>query len=99
VELPRLQTIYQEIDNPDFQIIAAEVNDDREGADQFIAENGLTFTFADADRVFVKRYFNTAGYPNSFIIGRDGVIVEHHRGFRAGDETAIKEKLQALLRQ
>ena len=97
-ELPRLKTIADELNNDDFQILAIEINLDREGADKFIAKHGLDFTFGSADRIFVKKYFNAAGYPNSFIIGKDGKIIKHKAGFKVGDEVHLEEIFTDLLK-
>jgi len=99
VELPHVQELYTELkENKDFQVLAVEINDDRDGADTFIEENGLTFLFATADRNFVETKFNTAGYPNSFLIGKDNRIKQHWRGFTDGQEemirTAVLEELE-----
>jgi len=99
VELPRINEIYQELSGQydNLQVIAIEVNNDRAGAEAFITEHDLQFLFSEADRTFVKDKFNTAGYPNSFIIDAEGVIRQHHLGFRAGDELHVKEELLELL--
>jgi peroxiredoxin len=101
VELPHVQKIYQNLSkqHDDLQILAVEINDDRKGAETFIKENRLTFQFAEADRDFVKATFNTAGYPNTFIIDRDGKIRQHHLGFRDGQEAQIEEELLAVLKK
>ncbi len=92
MELPHVQELYAELkENQDFQVLAVEINNDREGADTFIDENGLTFIFAEADRNFVETNFNTAGYPNSFLIGKDSRIKQHWRGFREGQEETIRK--------
>ncbi len=92
MELPHVQEMYTELkDNEDFQVLAIEINNAREGADTFIKEHGLTFTFAEANRAFVESKFNTAGYPNSFLIGKDSRIRQHWLGFRDGQEVTMKE--------
>ena len=101
MELPHVQKIYQKLSeqHDDLQVLAVEINDDRKGADTFIKENELTFRFAEADRDFVKANFNTAGYPNTFIIDREGKIRQHHLGFRNGQETQIEEELLVELKK
>ncbi len=101
MELPHVQKILEKLNKNDgLQILAVEINDDREGAEEFIKEHSLTFTFAEADRNFVETNFNTSGYPNSFLIGRDGRIRQHHRGFREGQEVQLeKEILEELSRK
>jgi hypothetical protein len=101
VELPHIRDVYNSLteEYPDVQVIAVEINDDREGAEAFIEENNLDFIFSEADRDFVKEKFNTAGYPNNFIIDRDKTIKMHKLGFRPGDEKVIKEELLTLLKQ
>jgi peroxiredoxin len=99
LELPSINQVYNELspNHENLQVVAVEINNDRAGADTFIQENGLNFTFSEADRAFVKKHFNTAGYPNSFIIDQEGIIREHKLGFRNGDEITIKNKLLELL--
>ena len=99
MELPHVQELVEELKNhEEFQVLAVEINDDRAGADRFIEEHELTFIFADADRNFVETKFNTAYYPNSFLIGKDSRIKQHWVGFRDGQEevvrTAIMEELK-----
>lgn len=98
MELPLVKQIQEELkDRPELQILAVEINDDRAGADRFIAENDLHFIFATADRDFVETNFDTRGYPNSFIIGKDGRLKQHHLGFRAEMAPTLKEELLAEL--
>ena len=99
MELPHVQELLGELkEHEEFQVLAVEVNDDREGADAFIEEHGLTFTFADDDRNFVETKFNTAYYPNSFLIGKDSTIREHWVGFREGQEEVVKEAILEALK-
>lgn len=96
--MPRLKQVVGALGR-DLQVLAVEINNDRETAEKFIAENSLDFVFAYADRAFVKKYFNTAGYPNSFMIDRSGVIREHKMGFKMGQEVGMMQTLQALLEE
>lgn len=99
MELPQIQKIKEKYaDYKELMFIAVEINNDRAGAEKFIKKEGLEFIFSEADRDFVKKYFNTAGYPNSFVIGKDLKIKAHHLGFRAGDEEKIAEELLAQLK-
>ncbi len=99
MELPHIQTMYEKLhpEHPYFQVLAVEINNDRDGADAFIAQHGLTFIFASADRAFVGEKFNTAYYPNTFIIGRDSRIKQHHVGFRDSDAENLERELLAEL--
>ena len=97
MELPYVQKIYEKYSDQGFQVVAIEINNDRKGAEKFIKENGLTFIFSEADRKFVKDYFNTAIYPNSFIIGKDSRIKQHHIGFKKGDEVKLEKEILAEL--
>jgi len=101
VELPHVQTIYEKLheEHPDFQVLAVEINEDRDGADEFVAEHELTFIFASADRDFVGEKFNTAYYPNTFLIDREGRIRQHHVGFSDGDEENLEREILDLLQE
>lgn len=99
MELPQIQKLKEKFaEHKDLQFVAIEINNDRVNAEKFIKKESLEFIFSEADRDFVKKYFNTAGYPNSFIIGKDLKIKAHHRGFRPGDEKKIAKELLAELK-
>lgn len=98
MELPRLKQVAGALGSG-LQVLAVEINNDRPRAEEFIAEHSLPFIFAAADRVFVKRYFNTGGYPNTFMIDRNGVIREHKLGFEMGQEVGMMMKLQELIEE
>ena len=100
MELPLVQKIYEDLKKPEeLQIVAVEINEDREGSEKFIKENGLTFIFAEANRKFVESNFNTAGYPNTFLIGKDSRIRQHHRGFRSGQEEQLQQEIVEELKK
>ena len=98
MELPHIKQLAGALGR-DLQVFAVEINNDRATAEKFIAEHSLPFIFAYADRVFVKKYFNTGGYPNAFMIDRKGVIRDHTLGFQAGQEVTMMQKLQELIEE
>ncbi|MBX3028035.1 TlpA family protein disulfide reductase [bacterium] len=76
-EMPSMQALYDRLKGPDFAMIA--VAEDTNAADvaAFVAELGLTFpVLLDRDNRLPGR-FGVTGYPETFVIDRDGRVIKH----------------------
>jgi peroxiredoxin len=100
VELPRLQTIWDEHRERGFEVIAIESNRETDRAVKFIEEAKLGFTClenGEGDSEVVETVFDVMGYPTSFVVDREGRIMFYHLGFDDGDEKVIEEEILSLL--
>jgi peroxiredoxin len=97
VELPRLEQLWRSHRDEGFVVIAVEVMGERERAEQFVADNDLTFTFAEvsADNAFVEE-FGIREFPTSLLIDGDGRILWYKTGFEAGDEMELEKEILDL---
>lgn len=81
MEMPSMERLYRRLRDRDFTMLA--VSEDENGAaavKPFIDEMGLTFpVLLDEDGVVPPRY-GVTGYPETFIIDRDGRVVQHTIG-------------------
>jgi cytochrome c biogenesis protein CcmG/thiol:disulfide interchange protein DsbE len=96
-EMPSLEKLEQELGPKGLKIVAVSV--DSPGMEKeihdFVKEFGLTFEILYAPDGKIQYDYQATGFPETFIIGRDGVI--RKRVIAATDWSAEAQK--ALLRQ
>ncbi len=97
-EMPAMQALYARLHGPDFEMLAVNADQgDRAGVDRFVHEHGLTFpVLPDPDLTIADRYLVT-GYPETFIIDRNGRIVAHELGPREWDSPASHAAFKRLI--
>jgi len=106
-EMPSMQRLYEEMEGEDFEILAVSVDSrigeinmtGREGGRvwHFAEEMGLTFDVVHDPNADVQRIYQTTGVPETFLIGRDGVIYKKVAGGTQWDLPVHKELVRRLL--
>jgi len=101
-EMPAMQRLYERFSRDDFEIAAISI-DARPGRFDalgntggnpvaFARERGLTFPVLLDPSGEIQRVYRTTGVPESFLIGRDGIIWKKVAGSWAWDsETAVAQ--------
>ena len=107
IEMPSMERLYQEIGEDGFEIMAVSIDADlgrfdlagRPGGDiQVFADSlGLTFPMLHDPSGGIERLFRTTGVPETFLIGRDGIIYKKVAGGTEWDAPQHKELIQRLL--
>jgi cytochrome c biogenesis protein CcmG/thiol:disulfide interchange protein DsbE len=78
-------------------IVAVNVDNDREAALKFLDEHPPAFeVHYDADRVLARR-FEVVAMPSSFLLDRDGRIVDRHLGFKVLQQDEYEAAIRAAL--
>jgi cytochrome c biogenesis protein CcmG, thiol:disulfide interchange protein DsbE len=76
VEMPTLEALHREFKDTDLRVVAVSI--DQPGMDgairEFVTKLGLTFDVLHDARGDITRDYQAMGYPETFVIGRDGVI-------------------------
>lgn len=101
-EMPAMQRLYERFSRDDFEIAAISIDAPtgrfdalgNAGGDPvaFAHERGLTFPVLLDPSGRIQRVYRTAGVPESFLIGRDGIIWKKVAGSWAWDsETAVAQ--------
>jgi cytochrome c biogenesis protein CcmG, thiol:disulfide interchange protein DsbE len=79
-EMPLLQKAHEEIQDDGGLVLGIDTEDASEAALQFLDENGITFeSLRDRDREY-GRDLGVVGYPETFLIDREGQIAAAFRG-------------------
>ena len=76
VEMPTLEALHREFKGTDLRIVAVSIDqaETEEAINQFVKKLGLTFEVLHDPEGDITRDYQAMGYPETFVIGRDGVI-------------------------
>jgi len=97
VSLTAYDKIYRELDSEEFEIIAINVDENIDDGIAFLEDHPVSYpVLADPDgKVGVP--YGIRNLPVSYLIDREGRIVQRYRSFKTGDEIQVKELIEALL--
>jgi len=106
-EMPSMQRLYEELDDESFEIVAISIDarlgetdtEGRPGGDlkAFAHELGLTFDILHNPSGDIQRTYQTTGVPETFLIGKDGLIYKKVSGGTHWDAPANVELVRRLL--
>lgn len=106
-EMPSMQRLYEDFDDEPFEVVAVSVDapagetDDQGNpggnVGEFVDELGLTFPILHDPAGKIQRIYQVRGLPESFVIGKDGVIYRKVAGATEWDEPEYKELIRRLL--
>ena len=99
-EMPTMQTLHQRLQNADFVLLA--VSQDADGGkvvQPYIQEGRFTFPVLLDMQGEVGRKYAVAGYPETFIINRQGDIVHHHIGYNDWSQPVVEAALRRLINE
>jgi len=82
-----------------FQVIAINLDKERDLADQFLKVVPATITIAYDPEGEVATKYQVRGMPSSYLIGRDGKIHFEHLGFRENKTSEMENQIKKLIRQ
>ena len=97
-EMPSMQTLYTTLAGRDFEMLAVSSDQSkREVIERFVTGNRLTFpVLLDPDLQVADRY-KVTGYPETFVIDRNGTIVAHEIGPRHWDKPDTVAAFRTLI--
>jgi peroxiredoxin len=108
-EMPSMQRLYEEIRDEDFQVLAVSIDrvppdhDPRNPLDgklrAFADSLGLTFTILHDPSGQITTDYQSAGVPESFVLDREGIIVEKVSGPRPWDGPQGLELIRSVLEE
>ena len=76
-EMPSMEKLYQELKGEGFEILAVSIDESgAQGVLAFMKKHKLSFPVLTDSKGTIKNLYRTTGVPESFIIDKDGVLVE-----------------------
>jgi len=108
-EMPSMERLFAELDDENFEVLAVSIDATFGGFDFFgrpggdiqaFADSlGLTFRMLHNEEGDIQRTYQTTGVPETFLIGKDGLIYKKVTGGTLWDAPAHRELIQRLLEQ
>ena len=105
-EMPSMERLYQQLSGTDFEILAVSVDFPVDGGapvealQSFARELDLSFPILHSPPgtpESIQEVFQTAGVPESFLIGKDGIIYRRLAGPTVWDSPQYREQIVRLL--
>ena len=107
IEMPSMERLYRKLGDEEFEILAVSIDAElgflaesgEVGGDirAFADSLGLTFPILHNPSGDIQRLYRTTGVPETFLIGRDGIIYKEVAGGTEWDAPEHKELIQRLL--
>jgi peroxiredoxin len=99
-EMPTMETLYRRLKGADFVMLAASQDiDGQTTVLPYVKEGGFTFPVLLDVRGEVGKKYGVTGYPETFIIDRQGNVVYHHIGYNDWAQAAMETALRRLIDQ
>ena len=97
-EMPAMERLYRRLAPEGFELLAVSVDADVAPVTAFRDRLGLSFPILLDPEQKVARSYQTFRFPESLLIGPDGVVVERYVGGKEWDAEAYVERIRRLLR-
>lgn len=97
-ELPSLNNIYATLKDKGFVVLGVSVDTSEKTVRNFIMDEKIVFpVLLDKDKDVYFDQYAIMGLPTSFLINRDGIIVEKIIGEKKWDSPDMRDKVLRLL--
>lgn len=96
-EMPPLNNLYREMRNKGLEVVAISTDRSSSVIKDYISKNPIDFTvLIDTDNK-VSRQFKVFSIPTTFLIDRNGIIIERYLGEENWTSPEIKKKIKEVL--
>jgi peroxiredoxin len=98
VEMPSMQRLHELLGPSGLRIVAVSVDDaESDFVAQWVEERGLTFDVLHDQSGIIATGYQTTGWPESFVIDQEGVIVRKIWGPEEWDDPVVSAVFRRLL--
>jgi len=95
--MPFLNALRNELFDQGFEVVAINVDEDREQVEKFLLANPVDYQLAYDSSGKCPELFDVKAMPSSYFIDRQGVIRAIHLGYRESDKEHIRLEIDKLL--
>jgi peroxiredoxin len=96
-EMPAMERLYRRLQGSGFEVLAISVDEDADQVRRFRERLGLSFPILWDPEREVSGTYQTFRYPESLLVGPDGVVVERYVGEKEWDAEAYVDRIRRLL--
>jgi thiol-disulfide isomerase/thioredoxin len=94
---PFLDQLHKELRSKGFEVLGVNLDENAADAQAFLRKRPVGFTLVSDAGGRCPRVYGVQAMPSSYLVDRQGVIRQVHRGFKAGDKKAIRDQVLMLL--
>jgi thiol-disulfide isomerase/thioredoxin len=94
---PWMNTMQSKYSNEGLVIVAVNVDNDLAAANRFLADFPAKFQIHFDEDKSLARDYEVFAMPSSFLIGRDGQVVQKHMGFKVLKQDEYEAAIRAAL--
>lgn len=95
-EMPSLNNLYRELRNRGLEVVAVSADRSDSAVRDYVSRNKLDFTVLIDPDNRVSREFKVFSIPTTFLIDRNGIIIERFLGEEDWTSPEIKRKIKEL---
>ena len=96
---PWMEELQQKYRKQGLTVVAISIDGDRKLIDQFLQQQHVSFKVLQDKHMHTANAYGVDAMPSSFLIGSDGKILYHHRGFNNAAKAILEQKIQEILLQ
>ena len=94
---PFLDQLHRELKSQGFEVVGVNLDERPADALAFLRKRPVSFTLVADPEGRCPRAYGVQAMPSSYLVDRQGVIRQVHRGFKSGDKKAIRDQVIELL--
>lgn len=94
---PWMNSMQQQYGKYGFDVVAINLDQDRELAREFLQQTPARFTIAFDPSGRTAESYSVKVMPSSYLIDRSGNVVAVHKGFRSADTASLEREIRQLL--
>jgi peroxiredoxin len=96
-EMPQLEALYERYDDLGFTLLGVNVENDKKGAEKWLAETPVSFDVLFDSRNEVSKLYDVVAMPTTVILDKTGKVRFVHNGYQPGYENDYQSEIRALL--
>ncbi len=96
--IPEFQKLYESHKKEGFEVVGISIDSFTDNVPAFVKEQGVGYTVVLDPEAKAQDAYAIRGLPETFLVGRDGKVLEHWIGYDAELETEIKKAVETALR-
>jgi thiol-disulfide isomerase/thioredoxin len=97
--LPALNLVHTEFHKRGFEVIAINLDEERDDAMTFLKEFPVVYPTAIDTSSKVPEAYGLVGMPTAYLVDRKGIVQLVHEGFKKTDIEQLRKKIHMLLGQ
>lgn len=98
ISLPVLDTLHKKYRKQGFEVIAINLDEEKEDALNFLNEFPVSYPTARDNQGKTPTLYGVRGMPTAYLIDRQGKVSLVHEGFKKSDTEALSAQIATLLK-